>query len=54
MNKAIGLVGHIHDRIDVFAAPFITYGVYTVSYAAKDCHFFKQDAHDERLLRGIR
>ncbi len=40
----IVLIGHIHYSIDVFAAPFITYGVYTLScvFFAKDHLFFTQ------------
>lgn len=38
------LAGHIHYSIDVFAAPFITYGVYQFSRFAfaKDYRFFEQ------------
>lgn len=40
----IVLIGHIHYSIDVFAAPFITYGVYALSCAffAKDYRLFTQ------------
>ena len=39
----IVLVGHIHYSIDVFAAPFITYGVYALSckFFVKDYQFFQ-------------
>lgn len=41
----IVLAGHIHYSIDVFAAPFITYGIYQFSRFAfaKDYSFFVQE-----------
>lgn len=38
------LVAHIHYSIDVFAAPFMTYSIYSLC-----TYFFK---HDYRILRG--
>lgn len=42
----IVLVGHIHYSIDVFAAPFITYGVYSLSCLifANDYQLFKKNS----------
>ena len=42
------LVGHIHYSIDVFAAPFITYGIYQLSryFFARDYDFFEKNYMD--------